>query len=287
MRKDTQASAHVQFPHDVSGGIVLEALVLVHTAVFAVAETQHIQASQLALGGDVVPVDSLPHTTRPSSKADPEAAIHSRRDVLPEERAVRRAKGQEHAAFFLVRRVHRPVVVAADIHRVAHDHRTAKRVVAQLDTPDDVAAGGRDSSRPADVRSASRPSRVAAPRAASPHRIGRPAIRTRPRRCDSRPTQRPSGVRDPWQRPARPPRRPVLAVRCSRARRRRRCAHRGIHRPARRRVAARRARRTARSRPRPHRRPSGRRASRRPRPWRGLAWRQPPSDQEYVNASAA
>ena len=143
MRKDTQAGAHVQLPDDVGGSVVLEELVQIRAIVLAIAEALRVEAAQLALGGDVVQAVAF-HIRRAGRRRQqelPQAAFHSRGHVLPEERAIRRPKGQEHAALVLEGGVHLPGVVGADIDHVAGNHGTAKRLVSQLDAPDDVAPG--------------------------------------------------------------------------------------------------------------------------------------------------
>ena len=145
MRKDTQAGAHVQLPDDVGRSVVLEDLLPIRTIVLAIAETLRVEATELALGGDIV--QSVPfhirRTCRRRQQELPQSALHSRGHVLPKERAIRHPKGHEHAALFLKSEVHLPGVVGTHIDHIAGNHGTTKRVVSQLDAPDDVPPGGR------------------------------------------------------------------------------------------------------------------------------------------------
>src|SRR4030095_17061648 len=125
--------------------LVVEDLFPIWTAVLAIAETVRVEATELALGGDIV--ESVPfdirRTCRRRQQELPQAAVHSRRHVLPKERAILHPKGHEHAALFLKRGVHVPDVVGTYINRIAGNHGTAKRFVSQLDAPDDVPPSGR------------------------------------------------------------------------------------------------------------------------------------------------
>src|SRR5262244_3155098 len=138
MRKDTQAAADVQLPDDVGRSVVLENLFPIRTIVLAIAETLCVQATELALGGDIVqPVSFHVRSTSCRRQQElPQSSLHSRGYVLPKELAIRRPKGHEHATFFLVGGVHVPGVVGAYIDHIAGNHGTAKRLVSQLDTPD-------------------------------------------------------------------------------------------------------------------------------------------------------
>ena len=73
----------------------------------------------------------------------PQASLHSRGHVLPKELAMRRPKCHKHAAFFLIGGVHVPGVVGAHIDRIAGNYGTAKRLISQLYTSDDVPPSGR------------------------------------------------------------------------------------------------------------------------------------------------
>src|SRR4030095_1061697 len=53
MWKDTQGG-HVQLPDDVCCSVVFEDLFLIWTTVLAIAETMRVEATELALGGDIV-----------------------------------------------------------------------------------------------------------------------------------------------------------------------------------------------------------------------------------------
>ena len=145
MREDTQAGAHVELPDDVGRSVVLEDLLPIRTTVLAVAETLRVEGPKLALGGDVVqPVPFHVRRTRRRRQQElPQAALHSRGHVLPEERAIRRAKGHEHAALVLKGGVQVPAVVGSHVDRIAGNHGTAERVLSQLDAPDDVPSGSR------------------------------------------------------------------------------------------------------------------------------------------------
>src|SRR5688572_13669333 len=52
--KTPRRGAHVQLPDDVGRSVVLENLFAIWTAVLAIAETLRVEATELALGGDVV-----------------------------------------------------------------------------------------------------------------------------------------------------------------------------------------------------------------------------------------
>ena len=133
MRKDTQAAAHVQLPGDVG------------TTILAIAEALCVEAAELALGGDIV--QTVPfyirRTRRRRQQELPQAALHSRGQVLPEESAIRHPKGHEHAALFLKGGVQLPGVVGTHVDRIARNHGTAERLASQLDAPDDVSPGRR------------------------------------------------------------------------------------------------------------------------------------------------
>src|SRR5436190_19506377 len=143
MRKDTEAGAYIKFPYDDGRSFVLENLFAIWTTVLAITETLRVEATELALGSDVV--KSVPfhirRTCRRRQKELAQSTVDSRRHVLPEKRAVLHAKGHEHATLFLISGIHLPGIVSANIDRVACNHGTAKRVVSQLDAPDDVSPG--------------------------------------------------------------------------------------------------------------------------------------------------
>ena len=145
MRKDTQPGAHVQFPNDVSRGVVLEVLFPIPARVLAIAETPCVEATELALGGDIVqPVPfHIRRTGRRRQQELPQASLYARGHVLPKERPIRHPKGHEHPAILLAGGVQVPGVVGPHIDRIVSNHRTAKRLVSQLDTPDDVPPSGR------------------------------------------------------------------------------------------------------------------------------------------------
>ena len=145
MRKDTQAATHVQLPDDVGRSVVLEDLLPIRTIVLAITETLCIEATELALGGDVVqPVPfHIRRTCRRRQQELSQTSLYSRGHVLPKEFAILRVKCHEHAGFFLEGGVHVPCVVGAHIDRIADNDGTTKRFVSQLDTPDDVPTGGR------------------------------------------------------------------------------------------------------------------------------------------------
>ena len=147
MRKDTQAGAHVELPDDVGRRGVLEDLLLIRTTVLAVAETLRVEGTELALGGDVV--QTVPfhvrRTCRRRQQELPQAALHSRGHVLPEERAIRHAKGHEHAALFFEVGVHVTGVVGTrhrprrrpprDGHTCAFPTRRSRRCSARWSYP--------------------------------------------------------------------------------------------------------------------------------------------------------
>ena len=118
---------------------------LIGTAVLAVAEALRVEGPELALGGDIEqPVAfDVGRTRRRRQQELAQAALHARRHVLPEERAVRGAEGHQHAALVPKRGVHLPGVVGPHVDRIAGHDGTAEGVVAQLDAPDDVPSGGR------------------------------------------------------------------------------------------------------------------------------------------------
>ena len=145
VRKDTQAAAHVQLPDDVGRRVVLEGLVPIRTAVLAVAETLRVEAAELALRGDVVqtvPFD-IRRARRRRQQELPQAALHARGQVLPEESAIRHPKGHEHAGLVRERGVQPPGVVGTHVDGIARDHGTAERLVSERDAPDDVPPGRR------------------------------------------------------------------------------------------------------------------------------------------------
>jgi len=145
MRKDTQAATHVQLPDDVGRSVVREDLVPIRTIVLAITKTLRIEATELALGGDVVqPVPfHIRRTCRRRQQELSQTSIYSRGHVLPKECAILRVKCHEHAGVFLDVGVQVPCVVGAHIDRIADNDGTSKRFVSQLDTPDDVPTGGR------------------------------------------------------------------------------------------------------------------------------------------------
>ena len=79
--------------------------------------TPRVQAAKLAFGGDVVQAVSFDvrRTGRRRQQELAQPALHARRQVLPEERAVRRAKRHEHAALFGEGGIQLPRVVGADV----------------------------------------------------------------------------------------------------------------------------------------------------------------------------
>ena len=81
----------------------LQGLFPIRTIILAIAETLCVEATELALGGDVV--QTVPfyirRTRRRRQQELPQASLHSRGHVLPKELAIRHSKGHEHAAFFL------------------------------------------------------------------------------------------------------------------------------------------------------------------------------------------
>ena len=90
MRKDTQAAAHVQLPDDVGRGVVLEDLFPIRAIVLAIAETLGVEATELALGGDIVePVPfHIRRTGRRRQQELPQTSLYSRghvpwQDVAP------------------------------------------------------------------------------------------------------------------------------------------------------------------------------------------------------------
>src|SRR5258705_11022055 len=113
MRKDTQGGAHVQLPDDVGRSVVLEDLFPIWTTVLAIAETLRVEATELALGGDIVQAVSfhIRRTCRRRQQELPQAALHSRGHVLPKEGAIPRSKGHEHAPPFLKGGILLPCVV--------------------------------------------------------------------------------------------------------------------------------------------------------------------------------
>src|SRR5499433_3434315 len=98
MRKDTQAAADIQLPDDVGRSVVLKKLFPIRTIVLAIAETLCVQATELALRGDIV--QTVPFHIRSTcgrrQQELPQASLHSRGYVLPKELAIRRSKGLEH-----------------------------------------------------------------------------------------------------------------------------------------------------------------------------------------------
>src|SRR6185369_17161387 len=115
------------------------------TIVLAITETLCIEATELALGGDIVqPVPfHIRRTCRRRQQELSQTSLYSRGHVLPKEFAILRLKCQEHASVFPEGGVSVPCIVRAHIDRIANNHRTTKRFVSQLDTPDDVPTGGR------------------------------------------------------------------------------------------------------------------------------------------------
>src|SRR5687767_10755524 len=145
MRKDTQPSAHVQLPNDVGGSIVLKNFLPIWTIVLAIAETLRVEATELALGGDVVQTVPL-HMRRARRRRQqelPQTAPNSRCHVLPKEFTIRHSKRHEHAALFLKSGVHLSAIVGTYIDHIAGNYGTPKRVVSYFNAPDDVLPGGR------------------------------------------------------------------------------------------------------------------------------------------------
>src|SRR5262249_7077286 len=124
---------------------VLENLFPIWTIVLAITETLCVQATELALGGDIVQPVSF-HIRRTCVRRQQElteASLHSRGYVLPKELAIGCPKGHEHAAFFLVSGIHVSGVIGAHIDHITSNHGAAKRLVSQLNAPDDVPPSGR------------------------------------------------------------------------------------------------------------------------------------------------
>src|SRR6187399_515458 len=129
MRKDTQASAHVQLPDDVGRSVVLEEFMLIRAVVSTITETLRVETSELALGGNVVQSVSfhIRRTCRRRQQKLSQTSLDSRSHILPEELAILRLKGHEHAGVFPVSGVHLPCVVGAHIDRIASNHGTTVR----------------------------------------------------------------------------------------------------------------------------------------------------------------
>jgi hypothetical protein len=144
MRKDTQSTTHIQLPYNIGRSVVVEHLLPIGPIVLAITETLCVEATELALSGDIVqPVPF--HIRRTGGRSQQElsqTSLYSRGHVLPKEFAILRSKCGEHPGFFLIEGVQVPCVVGAYIDCIASNHGTTKRLVSQLDTPDDVPAGG-------------------------------------------------------------------------------------------------------------------------------------------------
>ena len=143
VRKDTQAATHVQFPDDVGRGVVMEDLVPIGTVVLAITETLCVEATELAVGGDVgqpVPFH-IRRTRRRRQQELSQPSLYAWGHVLPEECAILRVKRHEHAGFFLDGGIQLPCVVGAHIHHIADNDGASERFVSQRDAPDDVPAG--------------------------------------------------------------------------------------------------------------------------------------------------
>src|ERR1043165_1767931 len=140
MWKDTEPAAYVQLPDDVGRSIVLKNLLPIWTIVLAIAETLCVQATELTLGGDVVQAISfhIRSTCGRRQQELPQTSLHSRGYVLPKEFAVCCSEGLQHAAFFRVSGIHGLGVISTHIDHIAGNHWTAKRLVSQLHTPDDI-----------------------------------------------------------------------------------------------------------------------------------------------------
>ena len=186
-----------------------------------------------------------------------------------------------------------PGVVGAHIDRIASNHGTAKRLVSQLDAPDDVPPGGRipvnrriarlggltEGLRPRTHRPARSRGPAPAPlagltrcRSFAPLTRWLPAIRLNAHSASSRSAGSFAAALS-----ASGP--TVPSVRCFPALRPRRCAHRGIHPPELRSTAARRTARPGRCLRGPHTPPIERRESDRPGLWPGPWSPRPPSDR--------
>src|SRR4051812_18525175 len=103
MWKDAQSSTHVQLPDDVGGSVVVKHFILIRTIVLAVAKTLGVEATELALGGDVI--QSVPfHIRRARCRGQQElsqTSLYSRSDILPTKFSIARSKRHEHSRVFL------------------------------------------------------------------------------------------------------------------------------------------------------------------------------------------
>src|SRR5262249_1051293 len=104
MRKNTQSPTHVQLPNDVGRSVVLEYLIPIRTIVPSVTASLSVEATHLALGGDIVqPVPLyIRRACRRRQQKLSQTALYSRGHVLPKEFAILRLKCREHAGFFPV-----------------------------------------------------------------------------------------------------------------------------------------------------------------------------------------
>src|SRR5262245_24523223 len=145
MWKDTQSATHVQLPDDVGPMVVPQQLLPIWTIVLTITKTLRIETTELTLGGDIVhPVPfHIRRTCRRRQQELPQTSLYARGRVLPKKFAIHRSKCEEHAGFFLAGGIHVPCVVSAHIDHIANNHGTTKRLVPQLDAPDDVPTGGR------------------------------------------------------------------------------------------------------------------------------------------------
>src|SRR4030095_12659287 len=91
MWKDAQGG-HVQLPDDVCSTLVSEDLVPIWTIVLAIVETLSVEGTELTVGGDVVqPVAfNIRSACRRRQQPLPQAALHARGHILPQELAIRR-----------------------------------------------------------------------------------------------------------------------------------------------------------------------------------------------------
>src|SRR5688572_22222308 len=102
MRPNAQ-TGNVTVPDDFGRSVVPKTALPDSSTVLAIAETLRVQATELALGGDIVqPVPfHIRRTCRRRQQELPQSALHSRGHILPKERAIRHPKGHEHAGLFL------------------------------------------------------------------------------------------------------------------------------------------------------------------------------------------
>ena len=140
VRKHAQPSAHIEFPDGCGCGAILAELFSGARVARSVAEVAQVETTELALGGDIVEVIvfHIRCTRRRRQEELSKTALHPRGLILPEELAVRSPKGHEDTAFLTYGGVDVPCVVRAHVDRIARNHWTAKRLVPQLDTPNDV-----------------------------------------------------------------------------------------------------------------------------------------------------